>query len=258
MLTRIPRPLRNYVGLLLFWSIFGLFMFSQGLAQKALTGDSTPWTHHLISWMVGVWIWFLSTPLVLWLGRRFPFTREKYGRRILFHLTLSAVLPLVQLAVESGVLRSLRVFPTLMTSYAATLVFLLIIGFHQGLLTYWMILAVQYAFGWYSRYQERRQEALRLELRSSELEKQLVKAHLNALKMQLQPHFLFNTLNAIMVLVRQQKGREAEEMLARSQRSAALRPGRCGGAGGAAEPRVGVPATLSLDRAGTLSGPAAR
>ena len=56
---------------------------------------------------------------------------------------------------------------------------------------------------------------MRLELRSSQLESQLAHAHLNALKMQLQPHFLFNTLNAIMVLVRQQKGREAEEMLGR-------------------------------------------
>jgi LytS/YehU family sensor histidine kinase len=42
-----------------------------------------------------------------------------------------------------------------------------------------------------------------------------MRAQLSALKMQLQPHFLFNTLNAIMVLVRQQKGRQAEETLAR-------------------------------------------
>jgi two-component system LytT family sensor kinase len=102
-----------------------------------------------------------------------------------------------------------------MASYVATLFFLLIIGFHQAVLTYWIILAIQFAFGWYRRYEERKQEALRLELRSSQLESQLVQANLNALKMQIQPHFLFNTLNAIMVLVRQQKGREAEEMLSR-------------------------------------------
>jgi LytS/YehU family sensor histidine kinase len=89
------------------------------------------------------------------------------------------------------------------------------IGYHQSVLTYWTILAAQYGYGWYRRYEERRQEALRLELRSSQLERQLVEAHLSALKMQLHPHFLFNTLNTIMVLVRQQKGREAEEMLAR-------------------------------------------
>src|SRR5262249_20097228 len=50
---------------------------------------------------------------------------------------------------------------------------------------------------------------------ASELQAQLMRAQLSALKMQLQPHFLFNTLNAIMVLVRQQKGRQAEETLAR-------------------------------------------
>jgi LytS/YehU family sensor histidine kinase len=82
-------------------------------------------------------------------------------------------------------------------------------------LTYWSILGAQCTYGWYRRYEERRQEALRLELRSSQLERQLAEAHLSALKMQLHPHFLFNTLNTIMVLVRQQKGREAEEMLAR-------------------------------------------
>jgi len=46
------------------------------------------------------------------------------------------------------------------------------------------------------------------------LQSQLVQARVGVLKMQLQPHFLFNTLNAIMVLVRQQKSKEAEETLA--------------------------------------------
>jgi two-component system, LytTR family, sensor kinase len=102
-----------------------------------------------------------------------------------------------------------------MSSFVHTLLFLLVIGFHQAYLTYWGLLGIQYGFGWYRRYEERKQEALRLELRSSQLESQLVRAHLSALKMQIQPHFLFNTLNAIVVLVRQQKGREAEEMLSR-------------------------------------------
>jgi sensor histidine kinase YesM len=131
------------------------------------------------------------------------------------HLGLAVLVSLLDLAAEAAVLRTLRVFPTIMTGYSSTFVFLLIIGFHQGVLTYWCILAVQYGFGWYRRFEERRREALRLQLHSSELEKKLVQAHLGALKMQLQPHFLFNTLNAITVLVRQQQGRQAEEMLSR-------------------------------------------
>jgi LytS/YehU family sensor histidine kinase len=51
--------------------------------------------------------------------------------------------------------------------------------------------------------------------RAQQRETELVRAQLEALKLQVQPHFLYNTLNAIMVLVRQQRGREAEETLGR-------------------------------------------
>jgi LytS/YehU family sensor histidine kinase len=128
---------------------------------------------------------------------------------------MAMIVTVADLALEALVLRGLHVFPTIMTSIGTAFGFLMVIGFHQGLIMYWAILGVQYAFGWYRRYEEGRREALRLELRSSELEKALVKAHLSTLKMQLHPHFLFNTLNTIMVLVRQGKAAAAEEMLAR-------------------------------------------
>ena len=214
-MTGILQRSRSYALLFLVWTVMGLFMFSQGLIQKIVSRDPTPWQHYLISWMVGVWMWFALTPAVLWIGRRFPLERRRLALRLPAHLALAAVISFVELSTESAVLRALGVFPAIMSSYAATLGFLLIIGFHQGIITYWAILAVQYAFGWYRRFEDRRREALRLQLHSSELEKKLVEAHLGALKMQLQPHFLFNTLNAITVLVRQQQGRQAEEMLSR-------------------------------------------
>jgi len=209
------RALWRYTALFLFWTFMGLFMFSQGLAQKVLSNDPHPWWQHLTSWMVGVWLWCALTPVVAWLGKRIPLERKPYWRGISIHLAISLAFSFGDLALESGLLRLLGVFPDIMSSYPATLFFLLIIGYHQGVMTYWGILGVQQAYAWYRRYEERRQEALRLELRSSQLENQLVQAHLSTLKMQLHPHFLFNTLNTIMVLVRQQKGREAEEMLAR-------------------------------------------
>src|SRR4029079_8945492 len=92
---------------------------------------------------------------------------------------------------------------------------LFIFGFHTGVVTYWVVLSIQTAARNYARFQERAQAALRSDLRASQLETQVAQARLGALKAQLQPHFLFNTLNAIVVLVRQQKGRQAEETLAR-------------------------------------------
>ena len=66
-------------------------------------------------------------------------------------------------------------------------------NFHSSLPTYWLILFVYYAFDYYGKYRDR-------EVRALELEAQLSQASLQALKMQLNPHFLFNTLNTIAVL----------------------------------------------------------
>jgi len=205
--------LRRYAAYFLGWTAFGLFMFSQGMVQRLFEKDPNPWWHYLVSWLVGVYVWMLLTPAVLWLGRRFPFEREHWVRRILTNLALAVAVALIQLTIESAILHRIGIFPAIMPTFAATFAFLLIIAFHQAFLMYWMLLAVQYGFLWYRKYVEGKQAALRLELRSAQLESQLTRAHLSALNMQLQPHFLFNTLNAIMVLVRQQKNREAEEML---------------------------------------------
>jgi two-component system LytT family sensor kinase len=190
-------------------------MLSQDLARKLISHEPTPWWHYLVSWLTGMYIWAFLTPVILWLGRRFPIERRNWARRVALHLLLSIGLSIFQLAWESAVLSFVGVFPSIMKGFVGTFVFLMIIGFNGSILTYWTVLGIQYGFHYYRKYQEREREALQLELHSSELKTQLMRAQLSALKMQLQPHFLFNTLNAIMVLVRQQRGRQAEETLAR-------------------------------------------
>jgi len=71
---------------------------------------------------------------------------------------------------------------------------------------YFTVLGCVYAFSYYQEVRER-------ETREARLAAQLSEAKLGALRMQLHPHFLFNSLNAITVLVRDQKTREASDML---------------------------------------------
>jgi LytS/YehU family sensor histidine kinase len=125
------------------------------------------------------------------------------------HLALSIAFSAVELALETVAFLQLGLLESVMKhSFLIGFPVLLVAGFHENIITYWGVLGIQAGFRYYRGFQER-------ELHASELKAQLVRAQLNALKMQLQPHFLFNTLNAIMVLVRQQRGRQAEEMLAR-------------------------------------------
>ncbi|MBZ5594167.1 MAG: histidine kinase [Acidobacteriia bacterium] len=209
------RNFRTYALVFLAWTVVGLFFFSQGLTQKLFSRDPTPWWHYLVSWLVGVYTSAFLTPVILWLGRRFPIERRNWPRRVALHVLLSIAFSFVQLAWESAILPRIGVFPAFMKGFVGTFFVVFMLGFHGNITTYFTLLGIQYGFRYYRKYQEREREALRLELHASELQSQLAQAQLNALKMQLQPHFLFNTLNAIMVLVRQQKGRQAEEMLSR-------------------------------------------
>jgi two-component system LytT family sensor kinase len=203
------RKLHRYLAYLFAWTVFGLFNFSRELTRRLYWHEPTHWGEMLTSWMVGVYITAALTPVVLWLGQRWPIERQSWRTRVPLHLALSIVFSAVELAMETMVFIQLGLMESVTKhSFLVAFPLLVVAGFHENIITYWGILGIQSGFRYYRGFQER-------ELHASELKAQLVKAQLSALKMQLQPHFLFNTLNAIMVLVRQQRGRQAEEMLAR-------------------------------------------
>jgi two-component system, LytTR family, sensor kinase len=213
---RFDRRLVRYGTYVLIWTIFGVFFFTQDLSRKIFWSDPTPWWHYLVSWLVGVWLIAALTPSILWLGRRWPIERRRWPSRLALHGACSVGFAIVQVVVISALAPYIGfVGPLTSRSFLEILPVLGVISLHNNIVSYWTIIGAQHGFGYYRRYQERAQQALRLELHASELETQLVRARLGALKMQLQPHFLFNTMNAIMVLVRQQRGPEAEETIAR-------------------------------------------
>jgi sensor histidine kinase YesM len=109
----------------------------------------------------------------------------------------------LQLVINFGLIYGLRALPAfLIYKY-----YVLLSNFLVGLVVYGLILAVGVALNYYGQY---RQE----ELRASQLEAQLAQSQLQALKMQLHPHFLFNTLNSISALQLVDL-RAAQKMMAR-------------------------------------------
>src|SRR6185369_5823230 len=71
---------------------------------------------------------------------------------------------------------------------------LLVKTFHFNVLIYWVIISVTHAISYYRQFRER-------EVQTAELERNLTQAKLQTLQMQLNPHFLFNTLHAISALM---------------------------------------------------------
>jgi hypothetical protein len=126
--------------------VLGLFYFSQGLTQRLVTYDPTPWWHSLVAWLCGVYIWALLTPTILLLGRRLPIGRGANGlRHIIVQLLLSAGFSAFELCLESALYSRLHLFPTLAADFRESAGQLLIRGFHGGVLNYWMVLGAQWA-----------------------------------------------------------------------------------------------------------------
>src|ERR1700730_19135193 len=99
MANTVPHGLRRYALYVLVWTVFGLFFFTQAVAQKFVSHEPTPWWHYLVSWMVGVNVWAVLTPALLWLGRRFPFDRRNWLRRTALNLGSGTAIFLAQLAL---------------------------------------------------------------------------------------------------------------------------------------------------------------
>ena len=179
--------------------------------------EQVPWHNVFVGWMAAMYVCAVFTPAVLWGGRRWPIERASRWKHVAVHAGLSAIFSLVTAAIEPPVLSALGVLPPVTRTAALTAVIsaFVVNGFHGGVIRYWAVIALQAVYRSHRNAQERERESLRLTLKSSELAAQLSAAQLSALKMQLQPHFLFNTLGAITSLVRQRETQRAEAMIAR-------------------------------------------
>jgi sensor histidine kinase YesM len=196
------------------WTLFGLLFTIQGVINNAYFGRPADFGKTLVSWLSCAYLWALLTPFVAALANRFPLERKTIWRNLSIHLTIAVLLSFVQLAIYVGVRQQLPGGAlTSLTSWQ-WFQYLLISGFHENLLIYAAIIGLAHAANYYRRFREREQRAAQLELESAQLETQLARAQLDALKMQIHPHFLFNTLNSISVLM-QEDVSAANEMLLR-------------------------------------------
>ena len=187
------------------WTLFGFFFASQFALQNQLSRNPLSFWQ-ILSWqMVSGYVWFALSPLILWLTRAFPFETGRWRRSLPVHLAASLVVALFQQAIDTFILTRLGYPPNRQfTNFLEAYQFFVYINLHLSILIYWGVVGIKSAFSYYQKYRER-------ELQTSQLEARLATSRLQVLKMQLHPHFLFNTLNAISELIH--KDPEAAEQM---------------------------------------------
>jgi two-component system, LytTR family, sensor kinase len=142
--------------------------------------------------------WAVLTPLMLWLGRRAPLDRDDRARRAAIHVAALLMIVALDAALQA------RLWGYRGTSTFTSLFFTLMVvdGF-----SYATVVAIAHVHRANALYRERvRAQAA--------LDRELTGARLRALEMQLQPHFLFNTLHAVGALVRSDRPDDAVRSLA--------------------------------------------
>ncbi len=169
---------------------------------QARLGNRDPATWRDIVWEGGDWLLYaLLTPAVFWFAGRYPLTRETIARRVPVHLAASILLCAAWAA--GGVVLSWTVYRS--SPYGGPLGWFFT-SLPFGVAVYFAVLGIEHAMHYFVEARERETQAARLSA-------QLAEARLGALRMQMQPHFLFNSLNAITVIVRDQDTTTATRML---------------------------------------------
>lgn len=189
------------------WTLFALFFTSQTFLQQQLF-PNPPSFWKILSWQLSSgWVWFCFMPVILWLIKKFPLDNGNWWKNVPLHLVFSIVISLCQLSIDAFVLPKLGYGPTGQTdfeSYWDAYKIFLMANIHFGIGIYWGALGINHTIKYYQKFRER-------ELKTSQLEARLAQSRLQVLKFQLQPHFLFNTLNTISELI--YKNPEAAERM---------------------------------------------
>jgi hypothetical protein len=184
-----------------YWVLVVLVFGVQWYAYDAGHGLADPFVDYL-GW--SCYIWGVLTPLGLWLARRHPIGAATWRSAVPLHLAASLLLATAQLSLEASLecLRAGGHWPLaeVMRHYLSQ-------HLEVSFLVYWLLVG---ATQFYRIFDQARAH----QLHAAQLEARLTEARLAALRAQLQPHFLFNTLQTATVLIHEEPD-GAEEILLR-------------------------------------------
>jgi len=190
-----PGPRARGVALYLcVWVFAAAFFASQTWLGAQYAGRGLPFTRALGYAGTDVGLWAVLALPVIVLARRFPIGRGTLGRALLVHVPCAFFLAVLQSALAWLIFSAAGAYVTATMPVRQAFGRIELAMLHPNLLYYATIVGVVHLRAYHARWRDR-------ELRASRLEARLASAELEVLKMQLHPHFLFNTLHAISALM---------------------------------------------------------
>ena len=216
----MPKPGKKlWVIVLIGWILAGLtftlnyYLFA---GRYVFIFTEQPTFMQMLVWEMPYWLlWAALSPLVFKITRRYRIERDRWFTSLVVHACACVLLSFGHRAIYLLIgwmvkVVAYRPIPSITELFD----FLFFFNMPTALMCYATILLVSHALDYYKQYQEEELKASRLKAELAEAQLRVTQAQLQALKMQLHPHFLFNTLNSISALL-DEDVEAADEMLAR-------------------------------------------
>jgi LytS/YehU family sensor histidine kinase len=179
---------------LVVWTVVGLAFAGQHYLTSAKVGVPVAWGSAITGALADWYLFGLLALPAARLAARFNLAGRHWRLRIALHLVAGAVFSLLWILLRAALAQVLVPLRGAEKPFGEVLRYVLVATFFFNMIVYWVVVTGTHAFAYYRSFRERERNVLELEAR-------LTSARLHALRMQLNPHFLFNALNGIGTLM---------------------------------------------------------
>ncbi|PLX12142.1 MAG: hypothetical protein C0597_13915 [Marinilabiliales bacterium] len=206
-MTKEKKSILKPIYIIIFWTIIALLYGGQSYISYALKGEACNFWGTVLEHVPTFLIWAIFAPIIIRILDKYPIISSKNTMiDLLFHVGAATVLGMISLVVI-GTGRWLYFGLGEISLIEYTKAFSLVWFIYQYIM-YTAMLLFLLTINYYQKFRDK-------EARNIELQKMLLESQLSSLKMQLHPHFLFNTLNTISMLVRMDKKESANKVISR-------------------------------------------
>jgi two-component system, LytTR family, sensor kinase len=206
--------LKRFIGLSCIWTFLGVLGYSRYYLQQAGARVPINFWPGLLDWLPCYWAWIPLTPLIFRLEKSFPLFNSSWRKSLPVFVATSVFFSYIAYVMVSPLSIFIhwleqRALSPLHAGWAMPLGEFCIEQF-----MFWSVVGAATIIRRLTELQVQQREAAQFALEKADLEATLRKAELELLRMRLNPHFLFNSLQNISVLA-QQEPRVASRMLTR-------------------------------------------
>jgi sensor histidine kinase YesM len=202
---------------LIFWGILAIISYVQFTLVWLMSNAPTMYVSESAQWLINYLMWTGLTPLILYAAQRFPIRlislQCRWPRVLLIHVLIASLLCFLVALVSFSLVRPLHAYEVGQWLSQKTVLVWFFYNYSINIITYLLVIVGYSIIVSGRQYRTLQEQNHAYELKNEQLKTNLADARLQSLKMQLNPHFLFNTHHAIVSLMLENDTQKAIDMV---------------------------------------------